>query len=88
MMLSATKAKEIMDAAVEKRNAEINRAIEVEVEGVCEHIRDAANSRSSSYRIPPNVLTYPKGVKSYLEKELGYTCDSYSDGAILVRWVA
>lgn len=87
MMLSATKAKEIMDAAVEKRNGEIRCAIEGEVREVCEHIEKAANNRSGSYRIPPNSLRYPDGVKNYLESKLGYSCDSYTDGAISVRWV-
>lgn len=86
MMLSATKAKEIMDKAVEARNAEIRHRIECEVERVCEEIRDAATRRHSSYRISPGMLEYPKRVMKYLKDELGYECDSYTDGAIVVRW--
>ena len=86
MMLSATKAKEIMDKAVEERNAEIRHRIECEVERVCEEIREAATRRHSSYRISPGMLEYPKGVTKYLKDELGYECDSYTDGAIVVRW--
>ena len=86
MMLSATKAKEIMDKAVEERNAEIRHRIECEVERVCEEIREAATRRHSSYRISPGMLKYPKRVAKYLKDELGYECDSYTDGAIIVRW--
>lgn len=88
MMLNAKKAMEITNAAVEKRNAEIREVIEAEVAYICDYIREAAEKRHTSYKISPGMLSYREGVAAYLKDELGYTCQNYTDGAIVVSWAS
>ena len=83
-MISAEKAKEILQAAQTERDAYVKACIEREVEDVCEVIARAARDIRNSCRIEASRMDYPKGVTAYLKYELGYVA-TYENHTISVK---